>query len=76
MNNKNSDFLENLKRIDPEGFVYNPPSDLKKIINPKRLNRIIKSNGKDAKVDEIQKLLDYYTEKAGRDIGFDDLFGE
>lgn len=77
MGKKKNKFLQNLKSIHPEGFIekYELPDDLKDEINPNRMWSIIKSDGKSAKVDEVQKLLDYYSRKTGKDISFDDLFG-
>jgi hypothetical protein len=78
MNDKENSLLKNLKSIHPEGFVekYELPEDLKDKINPNRMWTIIKSGGKDAKVDEVQMLLEYYTQKSGKVVTFDDLFGD
>ncbi|NJL14348.1 MAG: hypothetical protein HC913_15945 [Microscillaceae bacterium] len=77
MSKKANQFLENLKKIHPEGFVekYELPDDLKKEFNPNRFWSIIKSEGKKAKVDEAKKLIDYYRRKTGKNVQLDDLFG-
>ena len=71
-------FLENLKDIDPENFEYKVDRDFEEEtgIKGKRLQAIIKSEGKSASVDEVEKLLDYYTKKKGKKIEFNDLFGK
>lgn len=69
-------FLKNLKQIDPEGFVekYEYPSELKEKMHHKRFWAIINSEGSEAKADEAQMLLEYYTEKSGRVVTFEELF--
>jgi Ca2+-binding EF-hand superfamily protein len=76
MKEQENSFLKNLKKIDPEGFVekYEYPDDLKDKIHHKRFWTIIKSEGSEAKADEVQTLLDYYTKKTGRDVTFEELF--
>ena len=70
-------FIENLKKIDPENFEYKVDRDFEEEtgIKGKRLQAIIKSGGKSANVEEVEKLLEYYTKKNGRKVDFDDLFG-
>lgn len=73
-----NNFIENLKKIDPENFEYKVDRDFEDEtgIKGKRLQAIIKSSGKSASVDEVNRLLDYYSRKKGRKIEFNDLFGK
>lgn len=72
-----NNFIENLKKIDPENFEYRVDRDFetKTGIKGKRLQAIIRSEGKVANVDEVGKLLEYYSEKKGKRVEFRDLFG-
>jgi hypothetical protein len=78
MKEQENSFLKNLKKIDPENFVekYDIPDELKEKIHHKRFWTIIKTEGGDAKADEIQTLLDFYTEKSGKTVKFEDLFNK
>ena len=73
-----NNFLNNLRNIDPENFEYKVDRDFEDEtgIKGKRLQAIIKSEGKVASVDEVDKLLDYYTRKKGVKVQFSDLFGK
>lgn len=70
-------FLEMLKKIDPENFEYKVDREFEDEtgIKGKRFQSIIKSGGKSANVDEVQKLLNFFTKKKGRKVKFDELFG-
>jgi hypothetical protein len=71
-------FLDNLQKIDPENFEYKVDRDFEDEtgIKGKRLQAIIKSEGKEATITEAGKLLEYYSKKKGRKVAFDELFGK
>ncbi|MEO1651924.1 MAG: hypothetical protein AAFU64_00115 [Bacteroidota bacterium] len=70
-------FFENLKKIDPENFEYKVDREFEEEtgIKGKRFQTIIRSGGKSANVDEVRKLLSFFTRKKGRKVEFDELFG-
>lgn len=75
-----NDFLNRIQDIDSDSveweqrFVFT--QDFKKVtgIHHNRMANIVKSEGKDAKIDEVEKILKYYRQKTGKDVSFNDLF--
>lgn len=69
-------FLNKLKALDPDNFEYKVDKafELETGIRGKRLQTIIKTEGKAASVQEANSLLKYYGVRQGRILEFYELF--
>lgn len=73
MNNK---FLNKLKRLDPKNVEYKVDKNFEAEtgIHGKRFQAIVKSGGKDASVEEANRLIAYFSKTSGKNLSFYDIF--
>lgn len=73
-----SNFLKKLYEVDNESvetrFIYSSDFKQKTGIHSVRMASIIKSEGEGATLEEMKKIVNYYRDKTGKEIKFEDIF--